>query len=228
MKLIPLILLFFTFGCAVAAPVKSVNVVEEPPKQIEFSLFKSDSDVISDEAIQKVLSGELIIPEQVRVAVFKLPSRYGNFFWWAEDFFKMEQDHLEAVSGKLGNSGRVKRVQLFPSLITPKDATLANLRESAARLQADMLLVFQVKSNIHREYKLLRKDKAKAYSTCEALLLDVRTGIIPFTTIITREAISEQEGSDLDFNEVMKRAEKAAAISSINALGEQLSEFFGK
>ena len=40
------------------------------------------------------------------------------------------------------------------------------------RLQADLRLVFRVRSETYSQYRFFVKDKVKAYSTCEVVLLD--------------------------------------------------------
>lgn len=177
------------------------ELMEAAPQVLDFSLFKSDKDVISDADIKRILESELRLPKQARIAVLKLPSKHASYYWWSEAYLKMQQEYVDVVSGKLSGSGRVGKVTVLPSLITPRDASVSILREAAVRLQADMLLVFQITSDIYREYKLFRKDRAKAYSTCEAVLLDVRTGLIPFASVATREHLELQEKSDMKMQE---------------------------
>jgi hypothetical protein len=52
-------------------------------------------------------------------------------------------------------------------------------------MQADLLLVFRVSSDTYTQYRAFAKDKVKAYSTCEMVLLDIRTGLVPFTRVIS-------------------------------------------
>jgi hypothetical protein len=59
-------------------------------------------------------------------------------------------------------------------------------------------------------------------------MLDVRTGLIPFSRIITREFLATREKTDANFNETMARAEKEAAILSLKSLGEQTVDFLSQ
>jgi hypothetical protein len=72
---------------------------------------------------------------------------------------------------------------------------------------------------------MFTQDQVKAYCTCEAVLLDVRTGLIPFTTIITRDKSDQKEKGDLDLNETMRRAESAAVLDALDAASDQLVAF---
>lgn len=51
--------------------------------------------------------------------------------------------------------------------------------------------------------------QAKAYSTCEGFLLDVRTGLIPFSRTITKDYLATKEKRDANIKETMARAEEA-------------------
>jgi hypothetical protein len=66
-------------------------------------------------------------------------------------------------------------------------ASIPVLREAAVRMQADLLVVFRITSDVYYKYVVFAKNKVKVYSTSEAVLLDVRTGLVPFTRIVTRE-----------------------------------------
>jgi hypothetical protein len=94
-------------------------------------------------------------------------------------------------------------------------------------MQADLLLVFGVTSDTYYKYTVFAKDKVKVYSTREAVLLDVRTGLVPFTRIITREKLAMKKANDLDLNETMRRAEKNAALESLKAVADDLVGFLG-
>ncbi|HEY5912435.1 MAG TPA: hypothetical protein VJA21_17675 [Verrucomicrobiae bacterium] len=65
----------------------------------------------------------------------------------------------------------------------------------------------------------------KAYSTCELVLLDVRTGLVPFTRVASREKLELKQSSDLDTSEAMRRAEQSSAAEALKAAGEDLVQF---
>jgi hypothetical protein len=199
------------------------------------SLFKSDQAVMDDEAIRRILSSKVVLADDARIALMKFPGPeraalryYGYHYWRSEDYLKTQQQYIDTISGKLAASDRVAEVILLPSLLTPMEATIPVLREAAVRLQADLLLVFRLTSDIYHQPKLFAQDQVKAYCTCEAVLLDVRTGLIPFTTVTTRDRIEKKEKQDLEINETMRRAETAAVLDSLNAVSDKLAEFLKK
>jgi len=92
-------------------------------------------------------------------------------------------------------------------------------------MQADMLLVFRAGSDTYSQYRTFAKDKAKAYSTCELVLLDVRTGLVPFTRVLSRERLELKQPTDLDLSETMRRAEELSSKEALNAAAEDLVKF---
>ena len=100
------------------------------------------------------------------------------------------------------------------------------LRESAVRLQADLFLVFSINSDIYYRYKAFKKDEAKAYATAEALLMDVRTGIIPYSEIVTHEKqVTKDNTLDLTNQDTQKRAENGAIQLTLEDLSTRLNRF---
>jgi hypothetical protein len=92
-------------------------------------------------------------------------------------------------------------------------------------MQADLLLVFRVSSDTYSQYRAFTKDKVKAYSTCELVLLDVRTGLVPFTRVVSRERVELKQPTDFDLTETMQRAEQAAAAEALKIAAEDLVTF---
>jgi hypothetical protein len=224
-------------GCTTVPPsghapaMKSALYQERPT--LETSLFRSDQEVLSEEAIKTILDSKLVLPQKAKLAIMKFPGAegmavkyYGYDYLRAEGYLKTQQEYIDSLSQKLINSDRIIEVTLLPSLLTPKDATTPVLREAAVRLQSNLLLVFRVTSDIYQQYKWLAKDKVKAFSTVEVILLDVKTGLIPYTSVVTRESTKFKETSDFDINETRKRAEKEAVLASLNTIANDVSEFF--
>ncbi len=225
-------------GCMTAmreqpAPLMSSSEYQARPP-LGASLFPSDQAVLSDEAIQRILSSKVELREKAKLAVMKFPSGddtaaryYGYYYWRQEEYLKTQAEYSDALSTGLSASKRLAEVTPLPSLMIPKQASIPVLREAALRMQADLLLVFRITSDTYYKYSVFAKDKVKAYSTCEAVLLDVRTGIVPFTKIVTREKSTTKQASDLDLNETMRRTEKDAALDALKSVSDDLVGFLG-
>lgn len=233
MKFLMLSAMLVVAGCSTpqsGVRMKSVGYQARPA--LEQSLFKSDQDVLREEAIQRILTSKLELPEKAKLALMKSPGPdgaarkyYGAYYWRAEGYLKSQQEYVDTIVDRVSESDRLEEVVVLPSLLTPKEATVPLLREASVRLQADLLLVFRVSGDIYHKSMFLAKDKVKAYSTCEVVLLDVKTGIIPFTTIVTEETERRKKSEDLDVNETMRKAEKEAVLLSLSQASEQLVEF---
>ncbi len=195
------------------------------------SLFPSDQSIISQAAIDTILNSKIQLHNNSKVALINFPqdnvsSTYGYGYWRSESYLKMQQSYIDSLSFQLLESEFVESVIHLPSMLTPQTPTLPVLREAAVRLQSPILIIFRINSDIYEEYRLFRSPTAKAYSTIELVLLDVRTGIIPFTTIATEEYLTSKSKSDSNNNEMMRRAENVATLNSLKKAISELESFF--
>lgn len=202
---------------------------------LETSLFQSDKAIMDEQSIQSVLTSKFVLPARIKIAMFRIPESqqqairyYGYGYWRSEEYLKVQQGFIEAITAEVAKSPRVLEIAPLPALLTPKEPTIPAIRETAVRLQADMLMVFRLSSDVYEKYRLFQSEQAKAYCTCEGFLLDVRTGLIPFSRIITKEYLATKEKRDANFNETMARAEKEAAILALATLGTSVVEFIAE
>lgn len=201
------------------------------PAPLTASLFPSDETILGDEAVAKILSSKVQLPTKIKIAIMKFPDEssgaryYGRYYWRDEQYLKLQQAQIDTLSDALTKSGAIIEVTPLPSLMTPKQASIPILREAAVRMQADLLLVFRIGSDTYTQYRTFSKDQVKAYSTCEMVLLDVRTGLVPFTRVISREQLEQKQSSDLDLAETMRRAEQESAVNALQAAGGDLVNF---
>ncbi len=232
-KSILLVPLFLLIGCA--APTMSyLPDYQERPK-LESSLFRSDQVIMSQDVVDQIMNSKIVLPEKIRIALIKYEGNdqhlgaskfYGYYYWRSEDYLKLQQHFIDTVSAKLLSLDRVVEVTPLPTMLLPKDATVPVLREAAVRLQSDVLLIFRLTSDTYYKYVFLGKDRVKAFSTCEFVVFDVRTGIIPFTTIITKEILAKEGSKDVNKNDLMKRAEREASIQALTASTDELILYF--
>jgi hypothetical protein len=209
----------------------SSQAYQERPA-LETSLFPSDAGVLGEEAIRTILSSKFVMPSSIKVALFRLRDDqqaavqyYGYGYWTSEEYLKTQQSYIDTLSGELQKSGRIEDAASIPSVLIPQEPSLPLIRETGVRLQADMILVFKLGSDVYQKYRFFRTTQAKAFCTCEGFLFDVRTGIIPFSRTITKEFLATQEKSDASFNETMIRAQKEAVVLSLKDLAQQVVAF---
>lgn len=193
-----------------------------------FSLFSDPSAGIEEAAIAHLLASRVEIPADARLAVLQVPGRsrthlYG-FASLTEDELQTREAYLDTLRARLAPGG-VREVEFLPSLLVPAQPSIPVLREVAVRLQADALLVLRLQGDLFRNDRLFGSDRLKAYATCEAVLLDVRTGALPFTSIVTRDLLTEQQDRDLTDAEAQRRAEQQAALLALTAMADELANF---
>lgn len=194
------------------------------------SLFDYKDRSISEADIQRILDGEIKLQDTVRVAVYQDLGSSANTrgMWYAgydEERLKNNQAMIDSISIALRQSGRVSKVIVMPSMMVGISPDIHRLRESAVRLQADMLLVFSIKSDLFYRYKSFKKDDAKAYATCQSVLMDIRTGVIPHTDVVTREFYSKKESGDLTLEDMRRRVQNQAVLLTVSQTGRSVERF---
>ena len=223
-----LVLSIVVYGCGGTnkASTDPAGVNHGEPDPIKQSLFDSRDRTISEDNIQKLLSGKLVLPDTVKIAIYqysKAPrNRYYYGYYTDEDFLKAQQSFIDTLLNKLSQASRVRKVVLIPNLMISSNPNITNMRETAVRLQADLLLVFSVTSDLYYKYRVFSKDEAKAYATTECMLMDIRTALVPFSTIVTKDYYSKKQDSDANLEELRKRTERMAIYQTLNVTGERL------
>ncbi len=196
-------------------------------RPITQSLFDDKTASISEENIRKILDGDYQLPEKLRVAIVKLESkqRQRNYYWVSEEYLKAQQSYLDLFTEKFKSSQRVTSVSVIPDLLVSSNPTFTNIRESAVRTQADLVAVYCITSENYSKYKMFSSTDIKAFASTEFILLDVRTGLIPFSTIVTRDYQSQKQKEDFDEAEAKDRVKNQAILFTINEIGNQLTTF---
>jgi hypothetical protein len=186
------------------------------------SLFIDKQATISEENIQKILANKMFAPEKLRIAIVKLetPSRYYN--WSDEEYIKLQQLYIDKFTAQLKNHPRIEKVSVMPGLLAGRNPGITQIREIAVRMQADMTLIFTTASDVYSKYRLFSKTNIKAFATTQLLLLDSRTGLVPFTEIVTRDFMAEKTAADADLAETRQRALREAVQLTINELNDKL------
>jgi hypothetical protein len=106
--------------------------------------------------------------------------------------------------------------------------TFTNIREASVRLQADIVIAYSITTDIYSKYKLFTKPDIKVFATTQLIILDVRTGLVPFSTVTTKDVLSKRLQDELDNAEASNRIQKEAVLLTINEIGEKLKDFFNK
>lgn len=231
-RILHLIAAGFLFSCQTTQPAYTGGAIArgtEPPELITKSLFDAKDRTISEEDIHRLLDGRITLPDTLRIALFKYSSssinRYYTNWWTDEEYLKTQQSFVDTLTQSIASAVKIKKVFPVPSLMTSPNPNMTQLRETAVRLQADILIVYAISSDIYYKYRMFQKNQAKAFATCETILLDTRTGVIPHSSIVTKEALVVKDEHDLTDTETRKKAEREAIQSALVDTGKAVSEF---
>jgi hypothetical protein len=206
-ELITLILIaLLLVGChkkmAAAAPPPPPSLIGDD-NNLQESLFKRDQAVLSNQDIDRILNAHLTLENRHRMAVLGEVSRWT----WSEELSDLETQNTERLLQALRAAPQLSQVRYMPSLLVPERRTVPYLREAAARFQSDLLLIYVPRLQTFQKSKLLASDEARARCIVEAVLLDVRTGIVTFTTSATEGVFAKKSADDVNFSETVMKAE---------------------
>ena len=189
----------------------------------ETSLFSSDSATLTDEAIRTILAYKYEPPALSRIALMP----FGREVWssWSEELALASDKMQSEVLDRMQASPRVYDASYLPSILVPKNRTVPHLREAAARYQADLLLVYRSYCQSFEKYRVFAADESRAYCGVEAVLLDTRTGLVPFTTVTSRSFDVVENKSDTNFRETQLRAQLDATAAALRDVSNEIVQF---
>lgn len=188
-----------------------------PPQE---SLLPAEAGQMDDQAVARALNFRVTAPAKIRLALMQLPDK-GNL-WRRYDLGGGDSGQTDLYQGfvsSLRASPRLYDASYLPDLLLPEKRTLPALREAAARYQADMLLVFQPRCDLFTDLHLFKPDEVHAYCLVQAVLIDTRSGVVPFTSSATQEMVAIKQDADLDFDVTVRKARDAAVQKALLEIG---------
>ncbi|MFD2915508.1 hypothetical protein [Psychroserpens luteus] len=192
------------------------------------SLFNSSGQTISEENIPLILNGNIELGDSLKVAVFNYTkdSNHNTYYGYRdEEFLKNQQSYVDALKSKIQSSQKVNKTILMPSIMADKNSSIVSLRDISIRLQANLLLVYNIRSDTYYKYKTFSANETKAFATVEIFLMDTKTGIIPFTTISTQESFGQKTSKELTDSELREQTKSKAVLKALEVVGSELLEF---
>jgi hypothetical protein len=184
-------------------PSGYAGIVAEDNDRLQESLFKGDQAVLSNQDIERILGARLTLTDRHRLAVLRLNSRIA----WSEELADLETQNSERFLQQLRSAAQLTQVRFMPSLLVPEKQTVPYLREAAARFQADLLLVYTSRVQTFRQDRLIGSDEVRARCIVDAVLLDVRTGIVVHSAQVAEIASAKKTQGDLNFSETVAKTE---------------------
>lgn len=189
----------------------------------ERSLFSSDEKTLSDADIARVLEFDYTAPPQSRIAI--LPFGWAAWSGWSEQMAIATDTIDREVVSRLRSSARVYDATFLPSILVPEKRTVPFMREAAARYQADLLLAFRSSCQTFEKYRILSPSQARAFCSVEAVVLDVRTGLVPFVATNTRTFNAVKKDEDLNFRETVLRSQLEAIGYALGEISREVVRF---
>lgn len=218
-------------GCAVAPPPRmagdqgSALGVDYGVENSQTSLFAGDATLLSDADIDRILRYPYAAPQQSRVAVLALGQE--RSYGYSDELARSGEEIRSSVIAELNKASTVTDVSFLPSLLVPQTRSVAHLREAATRYQANILVVYQASCRTYDKYRMFSASSSKSFCNIEAVVLDVRTGIVPFSTTVTQEFVTTQSSADTNFYETMIKAEAGAIRTGLVKVASRIAGFLG-
>lgn len=176
---------------------------------------------MSNQDIDRILTAKITLADRHRVAVLQLNPRFD----WSQELTELEAHNSEQFLRELGTAHEFTQIRLMPGLLVPERRTIPYLREAAARFQADLLLIYSSRVRTFQRDRLLGADEVKVESTVESVLLDVRTGIVIHTVLVSEGVSARKTPGDLNFSQTVAKAETEATGKALLKLADDVVAF---
>jgi len=208
-------------------PVK--YAASAPEDNITQSLFDDKDSKITEENIRKILDGKYSLPQHLRVAVVNIDNRQSNRYYWNdEDYLSSRQRYLTTLTSNMEQQRRVQKVSLVPDIMLSSSPTFTSIREAGVRIQADIVLIYSIKGGTYSKYKMFSANEYKAFATTQILIMDVRTGLVPFSTVVTEDYMSKKQKDDFNDSEAEKRIQEEAVAKTLVRVCDDINSFLNK
>lgn len=200
--------------------------VETQTEDITQSLFSDKDATISEENIQRILNGKYTLPQKIRVAIVNLENvQYRRSYWNNEDYLSSREKYLNIITDNLKKHPRIESVSLIPQIMLPDYPTFSSIREGAVRMQADVVLIYSISGGIYSKYKLFKANEYKSFATAQMLMMDVRTGLVPFTRVISKDSQANKEKSDFNEDEALRRVQESSVLLTLEEICGDINVF---
>ncbi|WP_317930710.1 hypothetical protein [Halioxenophilus sp. WMMB6] len=222
--------LLLLLGCVLLSACSSVSSIERPasyyqePAAGEGGLLDGPLLANEDQKIAELLSYRLTLPQQNRIAILKLS---GDNYWrfYSNDFTQLNDSLVTNLITQLRASPRVYDASFLPAMLVPEKRNLPALREAAARFQADLLLAYRSECHSYQKYRFISPSESKSYCSVEAVLLDIRSGVIVKSVVASEDFVATKTQADTNFNETIKKAELEALAKALGQVAGEVVKF---
>lgn len=169
------------------------------------------------------MNQQLTLPANVSVALLQLRGQQARRWWAPGETNDMSQQLADSALVYLRAASRVQRAEVMPALVVGEQHSIAALREAAARLQADLLLVYRPSCRLYERAPFLGALQWRATCTLEAVALETRSGLLPFSAVITRDQVTQRERGEFEDLEAQRRAEVRSMLLALHGIVDRLT-----
>lgn len=199
---------------------RAALMVDDEPLANDLALVSGDTP---DSAIDNLLARRLALPGRITVGILHLPGPRARFSWFTSgELSDQTQALADSAVAVLLRSKRVERAVVLPVVVVGERYTVASLREAAARLQAHVLLVYRPTCKFYERDPFIGSPQYRAVCTIEAVALETRLGLLPFSTVVTREYVTQKQRGDFDVSAAWRRAQLQALTFGVIDVGTRL------
>ncbi len=182
------------------------------------------------EQVKALLEQKLALPKEIKIAVVKLEHEW-DLTTMTEMHFQRNQSLIvgdqsaRAFHDIQGKQKNIHEIAVVPGMLIPKDKTIESMRDIAALMQADLLMVIKTRSQTESKFKMFNKDEVKTVTTVETMIIDVKTGVIPYTNV-TSESFHQKQDKDFSYEELYLKATLKAEDKALAEVFRNVGEYF--
>ena len=160
---------------------------------------------LSDEAIEKALQYKADFSGYHKIAF--IPT--GNF---GSELIGYQQELI----ANYDKSGKVK-ITRIPTIFLNGDLNLDGLRQIAARMQVDGVVLFSLNETSRHNHSFVTDDTYKSSITLDYYLIDTKSGMIPYASSVDESFEIAKFSINSDKQEEVRRAAMIACITKMSA-----------
>ena len=207
------------------------NKAYQKRKSLKAAFFKNEGQNYSETQIKDLLEKKINLNKPLKIAVVKLGHEIQQTYMsGVTENRQLQQtatkENVKAFKSIMNQASRIKDISFVPNFMMPEEPSIRNLRDVAALMQANLLLVILSQTDADFDFHFHKKNEAKAQATLESIIVDVKTGVIPFTSIATGTALLNKDDSDFSNKEFRIRTIIAAEDNALSELAQDIGNYF--
>jgi hypothetical protein len=89
-------------------------------------------------------------------------------------------------------------------------------------------MVYRTYCRSFERYRLFAADQSRAFCGVEAVLLDTRTGLVPFTSVVLKSFEAMKNETDISFRETIHKAQLKATAEALSEVSSEIVTFLAR